>query len=646
MNSKDKDLDFAKYLFHEGTNYRSYQFLGSFLNGEDCIFRVWAPNAKRAWVTGDFCAWKNDVLLMNKVSDGGIYELEVHGVKEFDCYKYVFETEDGRIIYKADPYARHFETRPGTASKVYNTDDYIWKDKNWMQRRKAPYDKPMNIYELHLGSWRKYEDENFFNYQKMAEEIVAYVKEMGYTHVELLPVSEHPYDKSWGYQVTGYYAPSSRYGTPKDFMAFVDYFHRHGIGVILDWVPGHFPKDESGLADFDGGSVYEYSDPLKREHGEWGTRVFDFGKKEVECFLVSNAAFWFDKYHVDGLRVDAVSSMVYLNYGRTDGNWRANEEGGIINLECINMLRRLNIYVFGAFKGIMMIAEESTTYPNVTKPVFEGGLGFNFKWNMGWMNDSLKYMKTDPFFKKDMHNCITFSMTYAFAENFILAISHDEVVHGKGSLLSKMPGDYAEKFANLRTFLIYMYTHPGKKLLFMGSEIAQFIEWNEETELDWNLLEFESHRKHKDFVRDLNYFYKDTPALWEIDYGWDGFNWNTVDDRENNVIAYTRKGTGEQEYLIVCHFSSRLLKDYKIGVDGKENYKQILSSDEEKYGGSGINNNLVKTCKKEYNGHDHYISITVPAFTAMIFRRSLRRRKPSKKINGKISPKNGAKPLK
>lgn len=618
-NQVGKDI----YLFHEGTNYRTYNLLGAFREADGSyLFRVWAPNAKEVFVTGDFCLWDYKAHPMNRITEEGIFEVKIDRIAQFDSYKFVIVTQSGEVKLKSDPYAKHFETRPGTASKIFELESFRWTDSKWMKSRSAPYQEPMNIYEMHLGSWKKYQDDNFFDYNKLTEEIVTYVKEMGYTHIELLPVAEHPFDRSWGYQVLGYFAPSSRYGTPHQFMEFVNSCHKAGIGVILDWVPGHFPKDESGLYEFDGSYLYEYADPLKREHEGWGTRVFDFGRNEVRSFLISNAVFWFEKYHVDGLRVDAVSTMIYLNHGRRDGQWAPNRFGGNVNLEAVEFLKKLNTYVFQEFQGIMMIAEEATAYPKVTHPVDEGGLGFNFKWNMGWMNDSLKYMELDPLFKQYHHNNLTFSMTYAFSENFILSISHDEVVHGKLSLLNKMPGDYQQKFSTLRTFLIYMYAHPGKKLLFMGADIAQFIEWNEENELDWNLLSFESHRMHQNFVKALNLFYRKNRALWELDRSWEGFQWNVVDDTSNNVIAFTRRDVKGQELMAICHFSSALLSNYKIGVRNTQNYKEVFSTDDVEFGGNGHANGLIKVKKEPYGDFENHISIKIPPFSAMILKKS------------------------
>ncbi len=618
-NNQADNKNLAEYLFHEGTNYKAYDYLGAHIDGNMCIFRVWAPNAREVYVTGAFNSWEKYADRAYRITGGGIFECIIEGVSEFHSYKYIIITNDGRELYKADPYGYHCETRPGTASKVYSLDGFKWTDEKWMKKRKAPYNAPASIYEMHLGSWRKYADGNTFSYEKLAEEVVLYVKEMGFTHIELMPVSEYPYDKSWGYQVTGYFAPTARYGTPKDFMKFVDICHENEIGVILDWVPAHFPKDEQGLFEFDGSYCYEYADELKREHPDWGTRIFDYGKNEVRCFLISNACYWLDKYHVDGLRVDAVASMLYLDYGKQDGNWRANEYGGNGNMEAMEFLQRLNTRVFSEYPGVMMIAEESTAWPMVTYPASEGGLGFNYKWNMGWMNDSINYMKQDPLFRKGVHNNLTFSLTYAFSENFILPLSHDEVVHGKGSLLSKMPGEYTDKFANLRAYLGYMYSHPGKKLLFMGSELGQFIEWNEEKELDWNLLEYDAHKKHQNFVSRLNWVYKSYSPLWELDTSWDGFDWVALDDDNNNIISFIRKDKAGNFILSVSNFSGFTHEDYKIGVPARGVYNEIFSTDDENFGGSGIKNGRVYARKGNMHSHEQYISIKTPAFSTIYF---------------------------
>lgn len=643
MNNSDNSL--AEYLFHEGTNYCAYDYLGAHFIGENlCVFRVWAPAASAVFVTGDFCDWKEDTYEAHRITQGGIFECIIDGVKEFDAYKYRIVTQSGETFLKADPYAVHSETRPGTASKVYNIDGYRWKDKKWMESRSGNcFDKPMSIYELHAGSWRRYEDGSMFSYDKMADEIIPYVKEMGFTHIELMPISEYPYDKSWGYQVTGYFAPTSRYGTPKEFMHFVDKCHQSGLGVILDWVPAHFPKDAHGLCDFDGTSCYEYEDPKKREHPDWGTRIFDYGKNEVKCFLISNACYWFEKYHIDGLRVDAVASMLYLDYGKNEGEWTPNKYGGNGNLEAKEFLQKLNTRVFEAFGNVMMIAEESTAWPLITYPVDVGGLGFNFKWNMGWMNDSLLYMGQDPFFRKGVHNKLTFSMTYAFSENFILPLSHDEVVHGKKSLVSKMPGEYDAKFKNLRAYLGYMYAHPGKKLLFMGAEFGQFIEWNEEQELDWNLLSFDAHKNQQTFTKELNRFYLDTPAFWELDTSWEGFSWADVDDSTNNVIAFFRRDKKGNMVLCVSNFSSVQYTDYKIGVPNRGNYTEVFSSDDIRFGGSGIANGKVTAKSGKMHGQKYHISLSIPPFSTTYFYKKKPADKKPKPLASKITKENAAK---
>ncbi len=620
MESKGREeTALAEYLFHEGTNYTAYSYLGAHMEGDTCTFRVWCPNAAEVYVVGSFNDWDSYRNRAWRITGGGVFECVVEGVKEFDSYKYRIVLADGREFLKADPYAFHAEEKPGTASKVYTLAGYRWQDKKWMEARKAPYHAPVSIYEMHLGSWRKYADGNAFSYEKLAEELIPYVKEMGFTHIEVMPVSEYPYDKSWGYQVTGYYAPTARYGTPKDFMHFVDLCHQNGIGVILDWVPAHFPKDAHGLYEFDGTCLYEYADPLKREHPDWGTRIFDYGRNEVRCFLISNAAFWFDKYHVDGLRVDAVASMLYLDYGKKDGEWRPNEYGGNGNLEAKSFLQALNTRVFAEFPGIMMIAEESTAWPLITHPVSEGGLGFNYKWNMGWMNDSLRYMQSDPFFRRGVHNNLTFSLTYAFSENFILPLSHDEVVHGKASILSKMPGGYEDKFANVRAYLGYMFAHPGKKLLFMGTEIGQFIEWNEERELDWNLLSFEAHEKHKKFVAAMNRTYQKYAPLWEEDTSWEGFDWAALDDDSNNIISFFRKDKKGNLLLAVSNFSGKVQENYKIGVPRRGVYEEVFSTDAAEYGGSGLINGKVRAEKGEMHGRPYTVALSLPAFSTMYF---------------------------
>ena len=607
----------AEYLFHEGTNYHSHKFLGSFLEGDSCTFRVWAPNAKRVFVTGEFCSWYPHTYEMKRINDRGIYEIQIPGVSEFDAYKYVIVTHSGVELWKADPYAKHAETRPLTASKVYTLPEYKWKDKKWMDNRTVPYHQPMNIYEVHLGSWKHNEEGKELSYRGLAHRLVEYVKEMNYTHVELLPITEYPYDKSWGYQATGYFSPTSRYGTPEDFMYFVDICHQNNIGVILDWVPGHFTKDAHGLYEFDGTPCYEYSDTRKMEHEGWGTRVFDYGRNEVKSFLTSSAVSWIEDYHIDGIRVDAVSSMIYLNYCRDEDKSARNIYGGFENLEAIDFLKNLNLYIKENYPGVSMIAEESTSYPKVTAAVEHGGLGFDFKWNMGWMNDSLDYLETDPFFRKGVHNKFTFSMHYAFSENFILPISHDEVVHGKKSLLDKSPVPYEDKFGNFKAFLGYMYAHPGKKLTFMGIDIAQFIEWDEERELDWLLMLYPKHVFTHRYVKELNKYYKSTPALWENDSDWDGFKWHVVDDNNNNVFAFSRIDKSGKELLVVTNFSNQILKHYEIGVNTWGSYKIALNSDAKKYDGLAISNRNLKTINKEKNEFKYTLSINIPPYTTM-----------------------------
>ena len=589
-NQKDQ---LPVYLFHQGTNYKAHEFLGAHKarrGGQSgAVFRTWAPKAVSVAVAGDFNGWSAGQNPMERISEQGVWEAFVPGIAEYDCYKLAVTGADGETVLKADPYAFHAETRPGTASKFYNLRGFRWQDEAWMRRRgeRNIHHSPLNIYELHLGSWQRGENGEPLDYRTLADRLAPYAREMGYTHVELLPVTEHPYDGSWGYQVTGYFAPTSRYGTPKDFMYFVDRCHREGIGVLCDWVPGHFPKDEHGLYQFDGGCCYEPSDPQRQEHAQWGTRIFDYGRCEVQSFLVSNALYWIETYHIDGLRVDAVASMLYLDYGREAGEWSPNSAGGRENLEAVAFLQKLNEAVLTRHPDVLMMAEESTAWPMVTKPPYMGGLGFNFKWNMGWMNDTLSYASLDPIYRGFNHDKITFSMFYAFSENYILPISHDEVVHGKCSLLSKMPGEYQEKFAGVRVFWGYAMAHPGKKLLFMGQEFGQFIEWNDKQQLDWLLLDYESHRALKSYMAALNHFYLENPPLWQVDDGWEGFRWLVPDDSRQNVIAFTRTDEEGNFLVVACNFSGALCEDYRIGVPAAEGYRLAFCSDDPAFGGRG-----------------------------------------------------------
>ncbi len=620
MNSvNEKSSDIPVYLFKQGRNCRAYEFFGSHITGDKVVFRLWAPKAVSVSVVGEFNGWNEESHPMNKIADG-IWEITAEGVKQYDSYKYSVLCEDGVRRMKADPYAFHAETRPANASKVYNLDGFIWTDEDYLQGvyKRDVYSSPVNVYELHAGSWKTYPDGQPLSYRALADELVPYLKEMSYTHVELLPVLEYPFDGSWGYQVTGYFAVTSRYGTPHDFMYFVNKLHNAGIGVILDWVPAHFPKDAHGLYEFDGSYCYEYSDPLKREHADWGTRIFDFGKNEVISFLTSSACFFFDKYHIDGLRVDAVASMLYLDYGRRDGGWRPNIYGGRENLEAVAFIRYLNETVFREYHHALMIAEESTAWPLVTKPVSVDGLGFNFKWNMGWMNDILRYSELDGLSRKYNHDLITFSMFYAFSENFVLPISHDEVVHGKKSLLDKMPGTYEEKFKGLKAFLGYMYSHPGKKLLFMGQEFGQFIEWDEKKQLDWFLLDYDAHKNLHTFVKKLNKVYKDTPALWEIDYSWDGFTWLVSDDNQNSVAAFERKDRNGDRIIAICNFTPVTRENYRIGVEKKGSLTYLLDSESTDFGGTEeTSKKRIYTEKVPMHGKEHSFPVTIPGLSCI-----------------------------
>lgn len=598
---------FPAYLFHQGTNYRSYLYMGAHRteNEKETVFRVWAPNASAVYLVGDFNNWEF-THRMNCATGGGVWEIYVSSklFQNGDKYKYVIESGTERY-YKADPYAFYSETLGKTASIFYDIDHFQWQDKAWMTQRKQmchnekyAYSLPINIYEVHLGSWRTQngegtqEGENYLNYRQIADELAPYVKQMGYTHVELLPISEYPFDGSWGYQVCGYYAPTSRFGTPEDFAYFVNKLHSCGIGVILDWVPAHFPKDAHGLYRFDGTLLYEYQNPCRLEHAVWGTHFFDVGRCEVQSFLVSNAMFWLDRYHVDGLRVDAVASMLYLDYDKAPGEWQPNMYGDNKNLEAIAFFQKLNTQIFSHYPDVMMIAEESTSWPMITKPVAQGGLGFNFKWNMGWSNDMFEYVSTDPFFRAHLHKMLTFPLMYAFNENYILPISHDEVVHGKRSLIDKMYGAYEKKFSGFRAFFLYMMTMPGKKLMFMGSEYGQFREWDYQNQLEWFMLDYENHRNIRHFVSEMNHFYLQTPALWEIDYSWDGFRWIVADDASGNVIAYERIDRSGNTILAVINFADKEYEVYGLPIEKGQNYTELFSSDEMRFGGSGVSNGV------------------------------------------------------
>ena len=621
-----------QYLFSMGTHYDIYKKMGAHeavMNGKKGVyFAVWAPNATTVSVIGEFNGWREEANPMTRLEPSGIYEGFVVGAKVGMLYKFFIKTKDGRGLYKADPFANYAEQRPGTASRITDIRKLRWSDAAWMEARKQRDNDslPVSIYEVHPGSWKKHphgEDEDgFYNYREFAKSLAEYVKEMGYTHVELMGIAEHPFDGSWGYQVTGYYAPTSRYGTPEDFAYMVNYLHKQKIGVILDWVPAHFPRDAHGLEEFDGGCVYEYADPKKGEHPEWGTKVFDFGKSEVKNFLIANALYWVEHFHIDGLRVDAVASILYLDYGRENGQWTPNIYGGNKNLEAIEFFKHLNSVVLGRNHGAMMIAEESTAWPKVTGKPEEDGLGFSHKWNMGWMNDFLEYMKLDPYFRKWNHNKMTFSMTYAYAEKYILVLSHDEVVHLKCSMINKMPGLYDDKFANLRAGYAYMLGHPGKKLLFMGQEFAQLQEWSEARELDWYLLAEDKHQQMQNYVKALLHLYKKTPALYDADQDPCGFEWINADDADRSIFSFVRHSKdGKSNLLFVINFTPVARPDYRVGVPKRKQYRLVLDGDAAEFGGNTTERPVVyKAVKSECDGREYSFAYDLPAYGIAIFK--------------------------
>lgn len=618
------------YLFGQGTHYEIYKKLGAHIvnDGEKqgVYFAVWAPHAEKVSVVGEFNDWDADKNPMKREEPLGIYTCFVPDVQEGALYKYCIQTYKGDHIYKADPFANYAELRPGNASKVTDISALRWTDSKWMERRLTwdHHKEPMSIYEAHIGSWKRHpgrEDDGFYTYREFAKAATEYIKEMGYTHIELMGIAEYPFDGSWGYQVTGYYAPTSRYGTPEDFAYMIDYFHKNKIGVILDWVPAHFPKDAHGLADFDGTPTFEYADPRKGEHPDWGTKVFDYGKSEVQNFLIANALFWIEHYHVDGLRVDAVASMLYLDYGKEKGQWVPNKYGSNENLEAIEFFKHLNSVVLGRNPGVVMIAEESTAWPKVTAPAEYDGLGFSLKWNMGWMHDFTEYMKLDPYFRKGCHNQMTFAMSYAYSEKYVLVLSHDEVVHLKCSMLNKMPGLGFDKFANLKVGYAFMMGHVGKKLLFMGQDFAQLQEWSEARELDWFLLAEDWHRQLQEFTKDLLHLYKKNKAMHELDCSPEGFEWVNADDAERSIYSFIRHSKdGKKNLLFVCNFTPMERTEYRVGVPRRKQYKLILDSDEKKYGGEGkVRPEIYKSVKKECDGRPFSFAYDLPPYGVAVF---------------------------
>ena len=620
--------EYDRYLFCAGNHYNVYDMMGSHPMEKDGVqgvsFTVWAPSAKSVSLIGSFNDWDGRRHQMRLLPNCGIWEIFMPNLQEGDIYKFEIRTQTGDTLIKTDPYGNYFELRPNTAAVVWDINKYQWSDKKWMEHRSLGLDKPMNIYEVHAGSWAHIVEDGYtrpMTYRELASKLIPYLKEMSYTHVELLPITEYPFDGSWGYQVTGYYAPTSRYGTPEDLMYFIDKCHKNGIGVILDWVPAHFPKDAFSLGRFDGTALYEHLDPRQGEHPDWGTYIYNYGRKEVQNFLIGSALFWIEKYHADGLRVDAVASMLYLDYGKSEGGWVPNYVGGRENLEAVEFLKHLNSIISKKYHSVHMIAEESTSWPKISASPEDGGLGFTLKWNMGWMNDILEYIKTDPLFRKYHHNNITFSMIYAYSEKFVLVFSHDEVVHMKGSLIGKMPGDIWQKFANLRVLLGYMMTHPGKKLLFMGGEFGQFAEWNETRSLDWHLLQYDNHRMLQDYVKNLNKLYTEEPALWELDFSPEGFSWTECNDAEKSVITYTRRSSSGEKLLCAVNFTPETYDSFKIGVDEAGIYQEIFNSDNEAFGGSGKTNPENSAAEAiPWNFKPHSINITLPPLGIAIFK--------------------------
>ncbi|ORT99205.1 1,4-alpha-glucan (glycogen) branching enzyme, GH-13-type [Anaerovibrio sp. JC8] len=620
MNTSELS-EFDLFLFHQGTNFRAYEMLGAHVIEQDgkkgVRFTVWAPHAKEVSVVGDFNNWDTRVNKMSKLGDGEIWNLFIPDIGPGTVYKYaILPQHEGPHIMKADPYGFFAEKKPETASIVYDLNNYKWRDSKWAKFKEdhPSYSRPMLTYEVHLGSWRRTPDGEYLSYMDMADQLVDYVKSMNYTHIEFMPLCEHPFDGSWGYQATGYYAVTSRYGNPDEFRYLVDKAHQAGIGIIMDWVPGHFCKDNQGLRDFDGQNLYESDNIQRADNAGWGTVNFDYGRTEVQSFLISNALFWMDQYHIDGLRIDAVANMLYLNYGRQDGDWVPNKFGGDGNLEAIDFLHKLNEAVFKNYPQALMIAEESTSWPNISKPVYMGGMGFNYKWNMGWMNDILRYISLDPIYRKWHHDKVTFSLMYAFSENFVLPLSHDEVVHGKCSLISKMPGDYWQKFAGLRAFYGYWMAHPGKKLLFMGGEFGQFIEWNFDDSLDWHLVEqYEKHTQMLEYSRALNKFYVDHKAMWEVDFDWSGFEWMDCDNAEDSLVSFIRKAEDGSFIIAISNFTPEVRHGYRFGVPKAGVYREIFNSDAEEFGGSNVLNDYdIISEEMEWQGKANSILVTVP----------------------------------